>query len=126
MVTKFLKSSVALVLNKTDSSGRTGLHLACSYGCQEVVRKIVAKKESNVNIKSNDGRNALAYCMNDERTAKIILESEKLKISEMNGVEHFLEHEDGSIAFHFKAKSWKDEKWLTEMNSEISVEKICD
>ena len=83
---------------------------------------IVAKKESNINIKANGGRNALAYCMEHEGTAKILLESGKLKFEEMNGIEHFTENEDGSMEFEYTG--FDERKWLVKMKSRTVVESI--
>ena len=124
MVAKFLKCANASVLNETDY-GMTGLHAACLDNNQEIVEMIVAKKESNINIKDKYGRNALYYCIYHEGTAKILLESGKLKFEEMNGIEHFTENEDGSIEFEY-TDAWKLNKWRVKMKSGTKVESIKD
>ena len=121
MVAKFLKSSKASVLNQTDSIGNTGLHRACWRLKQEIVKMIVAKKEANVNIKDNGGDNALWLCADNETMAKILLECGRLKIDEMNGIEHFTKNEDGSMEFRYYAR---EGKFQIKMNSSTSVKSI--
>ena len=120
MMAKFLKCSKASVLN-TASDGKSGLHWACHENKPEIVKMIVAKKESDINIKNNYGRNALAYCMEEEKQecAKILLESGKLKFEEMKGVEDLKTNEDGSTDFQFTDKD--DKKWHIQMNSNVVV-----
>ena len=86
---------------------------------------IVAKEEANINIKDNNGSNAL-YNTNDyidnKETAKIILESGRLKYEEMNGIEHFTKNEDGSMEFQYT--DWNGKKFLIQMESSTSVKSI--
>ena len=84
---------------------------------------IVAKKEANVNIKNNYGNNALYYCADNETIAKILLECGRLKIDEMNGIEHFTKNEDGSIEFQYDAYGGAG-RFQIKMNSSTSVKSI--
>ena len=57
----------------------------------------------------------------NETIAKILLECGRLKIDEMNGIEHFAKNEDGSMEFQYDAFHGK---FQIKMNSSTSVKSI--
>ena len=65
----------------------------------------------------------MAYCIDNEQKARVLLESGKLDIQKMKGIEKFVENaEDGSIRFEFT--SWVDNRFRVIMNSPTSLQSI--
>ena len=58
----------------------------------------------------------------NETIAKILLECGRLKIDEMNDIEHFTKNEDGSMEFQYDA--FPGGKFQIKMNSSTSVKSI--
>ena len=58
----------------------------------------------------------------NETIAKILLECGRLKIDEMNGIEHFTKNEDGSMEFQFHSEYGRMVQ--IKMNSSTSVKCI--
>ena len=63
LVKQICKANPDLDLNTLcdDTYGRTGLHLACKYGKQDVVRFLLQQKGCDLNVKDYDGFTALHY-----------------------------------------------------------------
>ena len=97
----------------------TGLHLACYNNDPKVVQLLVENPNININVKTSSGDNALTYCIfyDDNAVAKILLESGKLNIEGMKGVDKFVQNaEDG---FQFEHSGYYG-KFLVIMNSKTS------
>merc|ERR1719491_2056634 len=100
-----IDSSDKKILNEVNESGWTGLHLACFSGRLDVVQLLVDQmdnKQMNINVTDNDGDNALVYAIQHEEVAKVLLQTGKLDIENMQGVSDFLKNPDGSIVFNFE------------------------
>ena len=67
-------------MNHIDSYGWTGLYGACWMEKLEVVKILVDHPSINLNIKNNDGDNALYWGINNEEIARVLLESGKINI----------------------------------------------
>ena len=69
--------------NKVDEVGYTGLHLACFRGRLGVVQLLVDQmdnKQMNINVKDNEGYNALVFAIQHEEIAKVLLQTGNLDI----------------------------------------------
>ena len=53
----------------------------------------------NINVTSKDGNNALYLAIQHEEIAKVLLQTGKLDIKNMQGVSDFVKNSDGSIVF---------------------------
>ena len=47
------------VLNKFDTDGKTGLHLACKNNCVKVISVLIDQPEINLNVQDQEGYTAL-------------------------------------------------------------------
>ena len=120
IVESLLKSLDSSVLNHADPEnyGKTGLHWACEKNRLEVVKLLVEDPKIDINVNDKYGYSALAYGIGYEQVARVLLESGKLDIQKMRGVEKFVENaEDGSIQFEFYGR-------LIKMDSPTSVQSI--
>ena len=59
-------------------------------------------KQMNINVTTNDRDNALFYAIQHEEMAKVLLQTGKLDLENMQGVSDFVKDPDGSIVFNFK------------------------
>ena len=97
-----IDSSDKKVLNQVDEEGRTGLHFACQRGRLDVVQYLVDQMDNNqmnINVTNNDGNNALYWAIQHEEIAKVLLQTGKLDIKNMQEVSDFVKNSDGSIVF---------------------------
>lgn len=121
LVAKFLKTSKSSVLNYTDSYGYSALHEACNRKLLKVVKILLDHPSINVNIKNNDGDNALYFGIGDEGIARLLLETGKINIEHMKNVQKFVQSANGSYQFEYQKFS---QKWLIKMNSSKSLQSI--
>ena len=80
--------------------------------------KILVENPSiNLNIKDNSGDNALNWCIDKEEIARVLLESGKINIEHMKGVENYNQNANGSFEFQYYGS-------LIKMNSRTSLHSI--
>ena len=99
-----VESSDKKILNQVDEDGWTGLHWACNNEKLDVVQYLVDQmdnKQMNINVTDNDGDNALFCAIQHEEIAKVLLQTGKLDLENMQGVSEFVKNPDGSIIFKF-------------------------
>ena len=97
----------------------TGLHFACYNNAPKVVQLLVENPYININVETSSKDNALTYGIwhEDNVVAKILLESGKLNIEGMKGVDNYVQNaEDG---FQFEHSGYYG-KFLVIMNSKTS------
>ena len=105
-----VESSDKKILNQVDEYGQTGLHWACFRGRLDVVQYLVDQmdnKQMNINVTNNYGANALDYAIQHEEMAKVLLQTGKLDLENMQGVSNFVKNPDGSIVFNFRGLNVK-------------------
>ena len=107
------------VLNKIDPGkyDYTGLHWACENNHIDIVKVLTKHQSININVKSSGGYSALNWCIGNEDVARVLLESGKLNIPEMQGVTNFAKNEDESFQFNYRGR-------LIQMNSSTSLQSI--
>ena len=124
IVKTLIDSSDKKILNKVDEYGNTGLHWACLRGRLDVVQLLVDQmdnKQMNINVTDNAGDNALVWAIQHEEIAKVLLQTGKLDIENMQGVSDFLKNPDGSIVFNFEGLI---SKYVVKMDSPTVVNSI--
>merc|ERR1719464_1460863 len=113
IVKTLVESSDKKILNQVDEDGWTGLHWACYFGKLDVVQYLVDQmdnKQMNINVTHIDGDNALYFAIQHEEIAKVLLQTGKLDLENMQGVYQFVENPDGFIVFNFKGPNEKLQK----------------
>ncbi|KAI5790914.1 ankyrin repeat-containing domain protein, partial [Pyronema domesticum] len=56
---KAFRMAPEIDVNAKDLDGYTALHLAASYGLQQIVRILLERSDVNVNVRTNDGKTPL-------------------------------------------------------------------
>ena len=64
-------------------------------------------KQMNINVTDNEGYNALFFAIDHEEMAKVLLQTGKLDLENMQGVSDFVKNPDGSIIFNFRGRCVK-------------------
>ena len=124
IVKKLIDSSDKNILNKVDENGWTGLHWACFHGRLDVVQFLVDQmdnKQMNINVTYNGGFNALFHAIQHEEMAKVLLQTGKLDLENMQGVSEFVKNPDDSINFKFLDFGLV---WVVKMDSHTLVASI--
>ena len=81
----------------------------------------------NINVRDNYGENALHYAIQHEEIAKVLLQTGKLDLENMQEVSDFVKNPDGSIIFKFRGynvKLGKDCDYVVKMDSPTVVTSI--
>ena len=61
----------------------------------------------NINVKDNEGYNALVFAIQHEEIAKVLLQTGQLDIENMQEVDDFVKNPDGSIVFNIRGLNGK-------------------